>query len=64
MHVNSTSNSGPGCGHGLASTTDQAIVLPVLRAFPSRLHAVATTPAQGLGALLYSFPQSHQLSPH
>jgi hypothetical protein len=41
-------------GLRLVATTDHAIGLPVLRAFPSCVHAVATTPAQWLGALLCS----------
>ena len=41
-------------GLRLVDTTDHAIGLPVLRAFPSCVHAVATTPAQRLGALLCS----------
>ena len=36
-------------GLRLVDTTDHAIGLPVLRAFPSCVHAVATTPAQRLG---------------
>ena len=51
-------------GLRLVDTTDHAIGLPVLRAFPSCVHAVATTPAQGLGTLLCSLPQPYQPSPH
>ena len=50
-------------GLRLVATTDHAMGLPVLRAFPSCVHAVATTPAQGLRALPCSFPQPYQPSP-